>query len=144
MDRSHRPLTRWLLIAVPLLAIGCMPAEDAGHYETVHAYNKVTGKYFDVKVPYRYESGPDGAIVEREPTREETDATVDEAVWNAESSSSIDDYLHGRSSSTNSSSQSDWQSRSPMDTTTPVEGNSYHEPTPFDDDDQSGAAPPIP
>lgn len=136
---------RWLLFVLPALFLGCMPAQDASHYRTVHAYNKATGKYFDVNVPYHSEVVFDGdgssTVVERPPSREETDAAVDKATFDAESAAQLNSYMNGQDG--NSTTPSDSEStRSPGDTTTNF-GNSYHDTGPFDDD-SSGGAPPLP
>jgi hypothetical protein len=137
---------RWLVFVLPALFLGCMPAQDASNYRTVHAYNKVTGKYFDVSVPYHSQVVFDPAsgtsvVQETAPTREETDAAVDKATWNAESAAQMDNYMNGQGGNSTTPSASD-SMRSPSDTTT-MSGSSYHDPGPFDGD-SSGGAPPLP
>jgi hypothetical protein len=76
-------------------ALGCArPANDASDYKTLHAYNKETGQYFDVKVPYETSYGRHG-FSRREPSKRAVENTIDSATWKAESSSAIDNYVHG-------------------------------------------------
>lgn len=103
--------------------VGCgRPANDASGYKTVHAYNKETGQYFDVKVPYETSVGRRG-VTSHEPSKSTVEKTVDNATWKAESSSAMDNYARGTKRSSNSPS--------PFDHTT-FRGSSYHDSsTPF-------------
>jgi hypothetical protein len=126
----------WLTCFVPLLVVGCTGAHGPGDYKTVQAYDKVTGQYFDVKVPYETNWGHHGSWSRGEPSRATVESAVDKATWNHESSSSMDNYLHGSSNSGsrfgsgNSNgtpgSTSTSSGPSPFDHST-RQGNSYHD-----------------
>src|SRR5438270_4044364 len=79
-------------------------AYDASDYKTVHAYNKESGQYFDVKVPYETKVGPRGRLTKEAPSTSTVEKSVDSATWSAESSSAIDNYTRGTKKSSNSPS----------------------------------------
>ena len=70
-----------LFCVFTMLAAGCMPARGAGDYKMVRAYNKVTGEYFDVKVPYNTRYGHRGwpPVTKSEPDRDQVEKAVDNA-----------------------------------------------------------------
>jgi hypothetical protein len=82
------------MCVVPLLVVGCTGAHGAGDYKTVRAYDKVSGEYFDVKVPYETHLGH-GRLSKDEPSRATVEGAVDKATSNHESTSSVENYLHG-------------------------------------------------
>jgi hypothetical protein len=132
MRSAIRTTTPWLMCIVPLLVVGCTGAHGAGDYKTVRAYDRVTGEYFDVKVPYETHFGLHGRWSRDEPSRAAVDGAVDKATWSHESSSSIDNYLHGgaRTGSGNSNgmpgSTPTSSGASPFDRST-LSGSSYHD-----------------
>jgi hypothetical protein len=147
MGESACKRTRWFLFVLPALFLGCMPAQDASRYRTVHAYNKVTGKYFDVSVPYHsqvvFDADGGATVVQRPPSRDETDAAVDKATFDAQSAAQMDSYMNGQGVNSGSGTPSASDAMpAPGDTTTTF-GNSYHDTGPFDDD-SSGGAPALP
>jgi hypothetical protein len=119
-----------IVCIVPLLAalVGCMPARDAGDNKTFRAYNKVTGEYFDVKVPNDTRWGRHGTLSSVEPSREKVERTVDDATSKAETSSSMDRYLHslGGTGSHGSSATTPSSGPSLFDHTS-ARGSSYHD-----------------
>ena len=121
-----------VVVAIAATAVmGCgRGANSASDYKTVHAYNKETGEYFDVKVPYETKVGPRGRISREAPSKSSVEKAVDSATWNAESSSAIDNSIHGTKRSSNSPS--------PFDNTT-FRGSSYHDASsPFDSHSLNG------
>src|SRR5256885_13809804 len=113
-----------LAIAATAL-VGCgHRAYDASDYKTVHAYDKETGEYFDVKVPYETKIGPRGRLTKEAPSTSTVEKSVDNATWKTESSSAMDNYARGTKKSSSSPS--------PFDHTT-LRGSSYHDSSsPFD------------
>lgn len=137
---SERRILGWLVVlVVPLLAMGCMPANDASGYKTERVFNKETGQYFDVNVPYRTTVDPDGNIVKEEPSPQQVEDAVDKARWNAELKSSLDNYVHPQASSGTTGGRTADPGTSfpssrpiPFDETTSA-GSSFHEAgSPFD------------
>ncbi len=135
MRKSNRAAAPWLMAVLPLLLVGCMPAQDASDTKTVRAYNKVTGQYFDVRVPYGSSFGPDGTWSRVEPSQGEVDKAVDDATWKAESSASMDNYLHGNGNTATGGAPGGSSTSfgpNPLDHTT-SSGSSYHDAgSPFD------------
>jgi hypothetical protein len=135
MRKAISQTAPWLMFLVPLLFVGCTPAHGAGDYKTVRAYDKVTGEYFDVKVPYETHLGH-GRLSRDEPSRATVEGAVDKATWSHESSASMDNYLHGlpygggRAGSGNSNgmpgSTPTNSGPSPFDHST-LQGSSYHD-----------------
>jgi hypothetical protein len=132
MRKAIRQTGPWLMCIIPLFVVGCTGAHGAGDYKTVKAYDKVTGEYFDVKVPYESHLSH-GRLSKDEPSQAKVEGAVDKATWNHESSSSIDNYLHGgdgRGSSRGSNgmpgSTPTSSGPSPFDHST-MQGSSYHD-----------------
>jgi hypothetical protein len=132
MRKAIRTTTLWPICIVSLLVVGCTGAHGAGNDKTVQAYDKVTGEYFDVKVPYETHFGLHGRWSRDEPSRAAVEGAVDNATWNHESSSRIDNYLHGggRTGSGNANgmpgSTPTSSGPSPFDHST-LSGSSYHD-----------------
>ena len=128
MNGTMRTVMTAAIFAAGVTAVtGCgRGASSASDYKTVHAYNKETGEYFDVKVPYDTKVGAHGSITRQAPSTGDVDKAVDKATWNAESSSAIENYTRGTKKSSPSSGPS------PFDRST-SSGSSYHDASsPFD------------
>jgi len=134
MRNAIRQTSPWLMWIIPLVVVGCTGAHGAGDYKTVQAYDKVTGQYFDVKVPYEIHFGLHGRWSRDEPARATVDGAVDKATSNHESSSSMDNYLHGLSNG--GSSRFGSGSSNGMSGSTPTNSG----PSPFDHSTRQGSS----
>ena len=114
-----------------MLVAGCATTGGGGDSKTYRAFNKETGQYFDVKVPYNSSFSRRG-FTKSDPSRSQVESAVDKATWESESSASMDKALH-RGSSTPSDSSFGMPGSSPsssgpsaFDHTT-MRGSSYHD-----------------
>jgi hypothetical protein len=131
MGGSWRRFVVFVACIGAMLSAGCATTGGGSDGKTYRAYNKETGEYFDVKVPYNTSFGRRG-VTRSDPTRSQVESAVDKASWDAESSAAISKYTHGGSSPTSSSpfgmpgSSPSSSGPSAFDQST-MRGSSYHD-----------------